>query len=199
MTNPALVGVGPIFGKNVGDLFAPIGTNGCPDPAVNPMGALQYLNNRRSVIQGCANQKPQIRLADNNLRILTDLTDEISAEVEELMADSGVGKIVIKYTNWLEDYIVNGVTINQDLHILIDPIPTHPTVQGVPQDWQIRWGGKVKEVSLEDNDKGEQTITFQALSHRDHTKHLLFGANPFFPPELQLPKMWVLLGPLRSI
>jgi hypothetical protein len=198
VTTP-LVGAGPIFSKSVSDLFATVGENGCPDPAVNPMGALQYLNNRRSVIQGCANQKPQIRLADNDLRILTDLTDEISCEVEELMADSGVGKVVIKYSHWIEDYVVSGISINQDLHILIDPIPTHPVVQGVPQDWQIRWGGKVKEVSLEHTEKGEQTITFTALSHRDHTKHLLFGANPFFPPELQLPKMWVLPGPLRSI
>jgi hypothetical protein len=188
-----------MFSRSVSDLFAVVGANGCPDPAVNPMGALQYLQNRRSVIQGCANQKPLIRLADKNLNLLTDLTGEISCEVEEMMADSGTCKTVIKYAHWLEDFIINGLTINEDLHILIDPIPTHPTVQGVPQDWQIRWGGKCKEISVEFNDKGEQTITFVALAHREHSKRLLFGANPFFAPEVQLPKMWVLPGPLRSI
>jgi hypothetical protein len=201
MTNPTppYVGVGPMFSTPVTSLFTVIGANGCPDPVINPMGALQYLQNRRSVIQGCANQKPQIRLADKNLTLLTDLTDEISCEVEELMGDSGACKVVIKYAHWLEDFLINGLTINEDLHILVDPIPSHPAVQGIPQDWQIRWGGKCKEISAEFNEKGEQTITFVALSHREHTKRLLFGANPFFPPEVQLPKMWIIPGPLRTI
>jgi hypothetical protein len=30
------------------------------------------------------------------------------------------------------------------------------------------------------------------VSNREHLVHLLAGANPIFPPEVQLPKMWVL-------
>lgn len=200
MTTPNVtVTAGVSFSRTVSDLFAPIGTGGCPDPTVNPMGALQYLYNRRDVITGCANQIPLLRLADNNLNLLANLTAEISAEIEELLADSGQAKVVIRLDNWLEDYLVNQLTINQDLHLLVDPIPTYPSVQGVPQDWQVRWGGKCKEITIAQNEDGTGTIEITAMSHREHMKRLLFGANPFFPPEIQLPKMWVLPGPLRSI
>jgi hypothetical protein len=187
------------FTKTVDSMLPLIGANGVPNPATDPVGTYNYVNARRGVIQGAANQKPLIRLADNNLRILCALTEELSCTVEELMADSGQAKIVIRYDHWLENYVINGITINQDLHLLIDPIPSHPTVQGIPQDWQIRWGGKVKEISLVNHDDGSSTIEMLALSHREHTKRLLFGANPIFPPEIQIPKMWVLPGPTRSI
>lgn len=187
------------FSQTVDQFFQPIGTNGCPNPASNPMGAYQYLANRRSVIQAAANQQPLIRLADSNMNILTTLTEEMSASVEELMADAGQAKVVIRYEHWLEDYLINGISINQDLHLLIDPIPTYPEVGGIPQDWQIRWGGKVKEVSLQNNADGTSSIELLAISHREHAKHLLFGASPWLPPEVQLPKMWIIPGPLRSI
>jgi hypothetical protein len=37
------------------------------------------------------------------------------------------------------------------------------------------------------------------MSHREHMKRLLFGAAPWFAPELQLPRMWILPGPIRSV
>jgi hypothetical protein len=131
-------------------------------------------------------------LADKDLNILTDLTGEMSASVEELMADSGQATVVILYDHWIEDFVINGVTITEDLHLLIDPIPTQ-------QDWRVRWGGKVKEISVVNNEDGTATITFLALSHREHMKRLLFGAAPWFPPEIQLPRMWILPGPIRSV
>jgi hypothetical protein len=187
------------FSQAVDNLFPLVGANGCPNPTTDPMACYQYLNNMRTVIQQAANQQPLIRLADPNLNILTDLTGEMNASVEELMSDSGQAKVVIRYENWLEDYMINGITINQDLHLLIDPIPTYPTVDGIPQDWQIRWGGKVKELSVKNNEDGTSTIAIQAISNREHAKHLLYGASPWFPPEVQPIKMWVLPGPLRSI
>ena len=198
----AQLGMQPVplsFSQWMPGVFAPVGTDGCPDPAKNAMGCYQYINNLRGIIQGAANQKPLIRLADSNLNVLTELNNEVSCSVEELMADSGQATVVLLYEHWIEDYIVNGVSINQDLHLLIDPIPTYPTVGGVPQDWQIRWGGKIKEISINNHEDGTSSIDILAVSHREHTKHLLYGAAPWFAPEVQLPRMWVLPGPLRSI
>src|SRR5580693_7245034 len=73
------------FSQWIDDVFQPVGADGCPDPAVNPMGAWNYLNNRRSVIQGAANQKPLIRLTDKNHNILTNITGELNCTYEDLM------------------------------------------------------------------------------------------------------------------
>lgn len=178
--------------RSVDDLFAPVGTAGCPDPLFDPMGSYQYLNNRRSVIQGAANQTPLIRLADKNMDLMCALTGELSCTFEENMSDSGQLKCVVRYDNWIQDYVVNSLSINEDLHIIVDPIPTNPS-------WEYRWGGKCKEISVCNNPDGSSTIEFIALSHREHIKRLLFGANPFFPPEIQIPKMWITAGPMRSI
>lgn len=178
------------FTEGVDHLFEPVAA-GAPDPNTNPMACLRYLTHRRDVIQSAANQQPLIRLADQNLRILTPLTGEISCSFEELVADSGQAKVVIRYDHWLEDHIIN-LPINTDLHLLIDPIPTQ-------EDWRTRWGGKIKEISLKNNHDGTSTIDLLALSHREHVKRLLFASNPEFPPECQPLGMWVLPGPLRSI
>jgi hypothetical protein len=180
------------FSSSVDPVLGTVGIHGCPDPKLDPMACYRYLDGMRDIIKGAANQKPLIRLADKDLNILTALTGEVSAQVEELMADSGQATVVIRYDHWIENYIINQVTITEDLHLLIDPIPTQ-------QDWRVRWGGKVKEISVVDNEDGTSTITIAALSHREHMKHLLFGAAPWFPPEFQLPRMWILPGPLRSV
>jgi hypothetical protein len=180
------------FSEWIDDLFQPVGADGCPDPAVNPMGAWNYLNNRRMVIQGAANQKPLIRLTDKNHNVLTGITGELNCQYEDMMTDTAQLRMVVRYDNWLEDYVVNGLSINEDLHIIVDPIPSNP-------NWRTRWGGKVKEISVSNNADGTSTIEFLALSVREHVKKLLFGANPFFPPEIQVPKMWIIPGPLRSI
>lgn len=207
MTAPTLFGQPPgqtgstalSFSQAPSQYFAPNGTGGVPDPVKNPMGCHQYLYNRREVIQSAANQKPLIRLADANLNILTTIDGELDASIEELMADAGQAKVTIRQENWIEDYVVNGITINQDVHLIVDPIPTYPVVGGIPQDWQIRWGGKIKEISIENLPNGTSTIEIIAVSHREHAKHLLFGAAPWFPPEIQEPQMWIIPGPLRSI
>jgi hypothetical protein len=180
------------FNDSLQHYLPTVGINGCADPAVDPMACYRYLDGMRHIIKGAANQKPLIRLADKNLNIVDEVTEEISASVEELMADSGTATVIIRYDHWIEDYVVNGVSITEDLHLLIDPIPTQ-------QDWRVRWGGKIHEISIVNNEDGTATITLLALSHREHMKHLLYGATPWFPPELQPLRMWILPGPMRSV
>lgn len=180
------------FNSGADSSLATIGEHGCPDPAKDPMAAYRYLNGMRDIIRRAANQKPLIRIADKDLNVLTELTGEVSSSVEELMADSGQALVTIRYDHWIEDFVINGVTITEDLHLLIDPIPTQ-------QDWRIRWGGKIHEISTVQNEDGTSLITFLALSHREHMKHLLFGATPWFPVEIQPLRMWLLPGPIRSV
>lgn len=164
----------------------------CPSPSEHPMAALQYMRNKRTVIRDSAGQRPMVRLADKDLTIMAELTGEMSCEYEELAADSGQAKYIVRYDNWIVDYIVNRTRVDEDLHLLIDPSPTE-------RDWRTRWGGKIHTINIQRHEDGTSTVELIAISMREHAKKLLFAANPFLMPELQLPKMWILPGPMRTV
>lgn len=174
-------------------LFAPTGTGGCPDGKTNPVGAFNYIYNKRKVIEDAARQRPLFRLADKDLTLVGELTGEMSAEFEELMIDSGTARYVIRYDNWLVDYIVNLTRVEEDLHLVIDKNPLAPT------DARNRWAGKIHTINIQRHDDGTSTVEMLAISNREHAKRLLFAASPFLPPEIQLPKMWIMPGPLRTV
>jgi hypothetical protein len=90
------------------------------------------------------------------------------------------------------DYIVNLTRIEEDLHLLFDPSPTQPS-------WRTRWGGKIHTINIQRHEDGTSTVELLAISNREHAKRLLLAANPIFPPEIQLPRMWILPGPIRTV
>jgi len=168
------------------------GENGVPDIEETPAQCFKYLDARRTTIIQGSKQRPLIRVADKNLAIMMELEGELSLSTEELSHDTGQARIKIRYTNWIADWMVHQTRSVEDLHLLIDWNPTNP-------NWRTRWGGKIDEIHIKHDEDGTHSIELHALSFREHAKRLLFGANPIFPPEVQLPKMWVLPGPCRSI
>ena len=178
------------LGQNV---FETPGANGCPDGKLSPGGAFNYIRNKRDLIEKSAQQRPLFRLADKNLGLVGELTGEMSAEFEELMQDSGAARYVVRYDNWLVDYIVNLTRVEEDLHLIIDKNPSKP------DDARRRWAGKIHTVNIARHADGTSTVEMLAISNREHSKRLLYAANPIFPPEVQLPKMWILPGPIRTV
>lgn len=169
-----------------------IGAPDKPDPVADPMSAYRYLRGRRSIIEGSANQRPMLRLFDKNMEPVAQICGERMASVEEMASDSGQANVVIRYENWLTDFILHQTKIHEDLHLVVDPIPTART-------WRTRWGGKVTGINAKRDSSGIHTLELEAISNRQHAKNLLMAANPVFPPEVQLPKMWVLPGNTRTI
>ncbi|QBP29681.1 minor tail protein [Mycobacterium phage Typha] len=169
-----------------------IGANGAPDPVTDPMSAYRYLKGRRSVIEGAARQRPMLRLFDKNMDPIAQIAGERLASVEEMMSDSGQANVVLRYDNWLTDWILHQTKIHEDLHLVVDPNPTQRT-------WRTRWGGKITGINAKRDASGIHTLELEAISNRQHAKHMLFASNPIFPPEIQLPKMWVLPGNTRTI
>ncbi|TDZ94831.1 hypothetical protein CCUG62472_01646 [Mycobacteroides salmoniphilum] len=163
-----------------------------PDPATDPMSAYKYLRGRRDAIEGAARQRPMLRLFDKNMDPIAQIAGERLASVEEMHSDSGQANVVLRYDNWLTDFILQQTKIHEDLHLVVDPIPTQAT-------WRTRWGGKVTGINAKRDSSGVHTLELEAISNRQHAKNLLFAANPVFPPEVQLPKMWVLPGNTRTI
>jgi hypothetical protein len=174
------------------DLLPTPGATGVPDLATQPQQCMAYLNGIRDVITQAGKQRPLIRLADSNLNVMQELDGELSCSMEELIADTGKVVLKIHHDNWLVDYMTKQTRGVTDLHLVIDPIPTQ-------QNWRWRWGGKITEIHVRKTEKGEHEIELTSLSFYEHAKRLLVAANPIFPPEIQLPRMWVLPGPCRSI
>jgi hypothetical protein len=174
-------------------LFPTPGANGCPNGKQSPAGAFNYIRNKRTIIEKSAGQRPLFRLGDKNLSIVGELSGEMSAEFEELMVDSGTARYVVRYDNWMVDYIVNLTRVEEDLHLLIDRDPLNAN------DARKRWGGKIHTINIQRHEDGTSTVEMLAVSMREHAKRLLFAASPFLPPEVQLPKMWIMPGPIRTV
>lgn len=151
----------------------------------NPMSAYRYLDARRHTTIEETKQRPLLRLWDKNMQFIGNIAQEKSVRVEEVMADSGTGTCVIRRDNWLSDFILYDRRAEEDLHFTLDPNPTN-------RSWRTRWGGKVTGVTAKRSNDGLHTVEMEMVHNREHVKHLLAGANPIFPPEIQFPKMFIL-------
>lgn len=151
----------------------------------DPMSAYRYLEARRRTQIAETKQRPLLRLWDKNMQFIGTIAQEKSVRVEEVMADSGTGTCVIRRDNWLSDFILYDRRAEEDLHFTLDPNPTN-------RSWRTRWGGKVTGVTAKRSNDGLHTVEMEMVHNREHVKHLLAGANPIFPPEIQFPKMFVL-------
>jgi hypothetical protein len=165
--------------------FQTIGVGGPPDPAKDPLSMYRYLDSRRKTVAAMYHQRPLCRVWDENGKFIGNLAQETSASVEEQMIDSGTAEMVIRKDNWLSDFLMYDRRAEQDLHLTFDPIPSMI-------DWPYRWGGKVTTLSGKRDRSGIHTVELQAVSNREHLKHITARANPLFPPELQIPKMWIM-------
>ena len=176
----------------VANLIDPAGADGkVPNHVTAPAQMLKYLQGRRQTVIDIAKLRPLIRLADKNLNIHAEIEGEIDCSVEELLDDTGKCTITLSYSNWLADLLIHQTKEIEDLHILVDANPVRP-------NWRSRWGGKVVEIHVKQDEKGIHTIQLTALAHREHAKRLLIASNPIFPPEIAMPKMWMMPGLCRT-
>lgn len=163
-----------------------------PSPLTAPASCAVYLGGIRDVTIQAGLQRPLIRVTDGNMEVMCELAGELSCSMEDLSEDTGKVTIKMLFDNWLVQWMTQQKMMVEDLNLIIDPIPTQ-------QDWRTRWGGKITEIHVKKDDKGIHSIELTALHFREHAKHLLVAANPIFPPEIQLPRMWVMPGPMRTI
>lgn len=194
--NPTLASLLPpyalTFSKLLDGIELPDGSEGIPDPVTAPMSCFNWMVAKANLKIQSAQQRPMVRLADENLNVMAELVGELSCTTEELMADTGTASLVCSYDNWIVDWLINQTRVDQDLHLIIDPIPTQ-------RNWRTRWAGKVHQINVKRNEDGTSTIEIVALSMREHAKRLLIASNPVLPPEVNLPQMWILPGPIRTI
>jgi hypothetical protein len=162
-----------------------------PLPATDPMSAYRYLYSRRQTLIDGARQRPLIRMQDGNYNQLARLGQEMSCRTEEVAADTGEAGVVIRGNDYLGEWVRNAVRLDQDLHLSVDPIGTQP-------DWPTRWGGKITTINVKRDSSGIHTVELIASANREHLKTILVGSTPWFPPEVQPIKMWMLPANIRT-
>ncbi|MGH3956481.1 MAG: hypothetical protein ACRDTI_20845 [Mycobacterium sp.] len=181
------------FTKNLGGLFQDkiIGAVSKPLPINDPISSYRYLRRRGEMFTEAGKQRPLVRMQDENLDQIARIGNEISCTTEEIAYDSGGSSVVIRGGDYLADFVKNVQRIETDLHLSVDPIATNPS-------WRTRWGGKITNVIAKRDSSGIHTVELQATHQREHLKNILIAANPVFPPELQLPKMWFVPANFRT-
>ena len=181
------------FTRNLGGVFQDklIAAFSKPVMEQDPVTTYRYLNSRRQLILDGARARPLIRMQDKNYNQLAPIAQENSCRFEEIAHDSGEAGVVIRGGDYLGDFVRNAVRVEEDLHLSIDPIGTQP-------DWPTRWGGKIVEINVKKDSSGIHTVEMVALSNREHFKSILVGTTPWFPPEVQPIKMWMLPANIRT-
>lgn len=172
--------------------FPPIGENGVPNPLTAPISAYLYADAKRRVKDAESRARPLIRLWDKDMQFIGRIGGEKSVDVEQRLHDTGTGSIVLRGSDWINKFLRTDVRANNDLNITIDPYPNN-------RNWRWRWGGKVTAVRNVRTEQGLHELHFDVAENREHWKHLYFAATPWFAPEIQPLKAWVLPGNTRTI
>jgi hypothetical protein len=181
------------FTRQVMGAFADhvVGAFSAPLPVDDPMSAYRYVRARRQSLIDSAKQPALVRLQDKNLSQLAPIGQAQSVRFEEIAADTGEAGVVLRGGDYLSKWVRSAVRLEEDLHLSLDPIPTKP-------DWKTRWGGKITSINAKRDAKGFHTVELIASANREHFKNILIAATPFFPPEVQPIRMWMLPANIRT-
>jgi hypothetical protein len=162
-----------------------------PTPLNDPVASYRYIRTRNQVLIDQAKRPGLVRMQDKNLNQLASLMQAKSVRTEEIAFDTGEAGVVLRGNDYLGQFVRNAVRLEEDLHLSVDPIATAP-------DWKTRWGGKITTINVKRDSSGVHTVELIASANREHLKTTLIASTPFFPPEVQPVKMWMLPANLRT-
>ncbi|WP_159840219.1 Gp37-like protein [Nocardia sp. CY41] len=130
-------------------------------------------------------KRPLVRLWDGNWNFIGEVHNEISAKFTLPENETGVGTIELpsRYylSRWLTDHDGRSTA---NVHITVDK-------DGA------RWGGMLDDLSQRKDEDGQRIVKATFKSDYEHLKHILAYSNPFLPPEIQFPRLWILFGPAK--
>jgi hypothetical protein len=139
-------------------------------------------------------KKPLVRIWDKEMRLISRVENIDKWDWEELATDDGEAHVQFsgKVNDWLREIVCFQISEDEDIHVTIDPDPDKP------HDWRSRWGGKVLTIEDDDTAGKASTTILNCISNRRHLKGIYLAANPIFPMEVQLPKMFLWGGGTAS-
>ncbi|MEV6555864.1 phage tail protein [Nocardia sp. NPDC051756] len=128
---------------------------------------------------------PLVQIWDGNWTLVGEVHNEISAKFTLPENETGVGTIELPshyyLSRWLTDH---------------DARSTANVFVTVDKDG-ARWGGMLDDLELAKDTDGRRIVRATFKSDYEHLKHILAYSNPFLPPEIQFPRLFILFGPAK--
>ncbi|CAM4322458.1 hypothetical protein NONI108955_20755 [Nocardia ninae] len=128
---------------------------------------------------------PLVRFWDGDWNLRGAVHRIISADVREVNNETGTATFELPLDYWMSEWVIDVDTRTTDnIHCTVDK-------DGV------RWSGRMESFTVVKNEDGTGLLRMLFKHDYEELKHVLVYANPFLPPEVQFPKVWVLFGPAR--
>ncbi|MGW5267268.1 Gp37-like protein [Rhodococcus sp. NPDC003994] len=126
---------------------------------------------------------PVVRLWDGDWNLRGIVRNEYNAKWQTLDNETGTGSMDLPtdyfMTKWLLD--INGRSTS-NVHVTVDK-------DGA------RWSGRMYSCKVVKGDDGRKFARVLFKHDFEETKHILCYSNPFLPPEIQFPRLWLLFAP----
>ncbi|MBF6428686.1 phage tail protein [Nocardia cyriacigeorgica] len=130
--------------------------------------------------------KPLVRLWDGDWNFRGEVYNEIEASFQVISNETGKGTIVLPASYYLSRWMTD-----------VDARAGHKNIF-ITVDYQgTRWSGALDELRQEKDETGYRTVTATFLHDYEHLKHIIAYSNPFLPPEIQFPRLWIMFGPAK--
>ena len=130
-------------------------------------------------------QPAKIRLYDGDWNLRGHVTQENAASFQFLEDETGTGMLDMPVDYYLSKWCIN-----------VDARPTTNIHVAVDKDG-ARWSGRCDSVEATTDEHGQRVCRLTFKHDREELKYILGFPNPFLPPEVQFPKVWVAFGRAR--
>lgn len=134
---------------------------------------------------GRLNRKPLVELYDSNWETFIPLVGETQADWLKKRNDTGEGNLVIFGNKDIRQHLVDELGEWEDLHVRV-------------RHGFYEWTGKAEYVEHESDEEGFEFINVKFVHEFEHAKKMVVYCNPWFPAELQYPKLWAVAMPSVS-
>ncbi len=126
---------------------------------------------------------PVVKLYDGNWDLRGVVRRINSATVQEVNNEVGVANFELPLDYWISEWVVNlDERSTKNIHVTVEK-------DGV------RWSGRMESFSVIKNDDGTGVLRLQFKHDLEELKHIIVYSNPWLPPEVQFPRLWLLFGP----
>lgn len=130
--------------------------------------------------------KPLVRLWDGDWNLRGEVHNEIEASFTVIANETGTGTLVLPASYYLATWMTDADAREGQKNVFV-------TV-----DYKgTRWSGCLDELTQDKDDDGHRTVTAIFKHDFEHLKNIVAYSNPFLPPEVQFPRLWIMFGPAR--
>lgn len=128
---------------------------------------------------------PLVRLWDGDWNLRGEVKASISGSFQIIDNETGTGVLDMPLDYYMSQWLIDVKARNTiGVHITVDKDGS-------------RWSGRMGSVKLIKDSDGSKFVRVSFRHDYEELKHLLAYSNPWLPPEIQFPRLWVVFGRAR--